>query len=236
MRSASRARAMRLGLASTRCGSCRAVMAVVTRTLSPPISFERAPHSGSQARTLSAASAGSGIVNRNKMRIRLMAALEGMRAMCAEAVDVLQDQLAIGDRDARLVGGKLQAKAAELGRAPVHHDGIARRVISGHQQPEVRSARSEPVRDDGVVDRAVIEAVVAVSDAPARHELIDRLRVPARLAAGVGVAQRLRAIVVGQRAGLVTPEVLALQLEVRDRGVAVWRPLQHEIRDPETAA
>src|SRR5471032_3119012 len=58
-RSAERTRAMRLGLASRRCGSCSAVVAEYTLILSPPISFAREPHSGSHTNTLTAAIAGS---------------------------------------------------------------------------------------------------------------------------------------------------------------------------------
>src|SRR5713226_4555646 len=59
IRSALRARARRLGRASIRCGSCNAVVAVYTDTLSPPSSSVSAPHSGSHARTLCIAAAGS---------------------------------------------------------------------------------------------------------------------------------------------------------------------------------
>jgi len=52
--SALRARAIRLGRASMRCGSCSAVVALVTLILSPPISLASAAHSGSQARMVSA--------------------------------------------------------------------------------------------------------------------------------------------------------------------------------------
>ena len=51
-------RAIRPGRASTRCGSCRALVALETLTLSPPSSWVSAAHSGSQASTFSAACAG----------------------------------------------------------------------------------------------------------------------------------------------------------------------------------
>ena len=57
-RSAVRARATRLGFASTRCTSCSAVVATYTFTLSPPSSVVSAPQSGVVASTLSAALAG----------------------------------------------------------------------------------------------------------------------------------------------------------------------------------
>src|SRR6266850_3094566 len=56
-RSAERMRAIRLGRASIRCGSCNGVTAEKTDTLSPPSSCASAAHSGSQAKTLSAAAA-----------------------------------------------------------------------------------------------------------------------------------------------------------------------------------
>src|SRR6185503_19469749 len=57
-RSAERIFAIRLGRASMRWGSCKAVVAEYTETLSPPSSAASAPHSGSHANTLIAAKAG----------------------------------------------------------------------------------------------------------------------------------------------------------------------------------
>ena len=56
-RSALRMRAIRLGRASMRCGSCKAVVVDVTLSLSPPSSVASDAHSGSQATTLRAACA-----------------------------------------------------------------------------------------------------------------------------------------------------------------------------------
>src|SRR5713101_4750939 len=100
-RSAERIRAMRLGRASIRCASCSAVVAEYTDTLSPPSSCERAPHSGSQAKTLSAATAGStanaepsATVN---LRIAFMfAPLEFVGAVRAQTHDVLEKYLMVG--------------------------------------------------------------------------------------------------------------------------------------------
>jgi hypothetical protein len=58
-RSAVRARATRLGFASTRCTSCSALVATYTLTRSPPSSVVNAPQSEVVASTLSAALAGS---------------------------------------------------------------------------------------------------------------------------------------------------------------------------------
>jgi hypothetical protein len=63
-RSAMRARAMKLGRACTRCGSCIAVVATRTLARLPAISLTNAPHSASQAKTLSAADAGKAIRHR----------------------------------------------------------------------------------------------------------------------------------------------------------------------------
>src|SRR5712664_2061708 len=69
IRSALRARARRLGRASIRCGSCSAVVAEYTDTLSPASSSASAPHSGSHARTLCIAAAGSeAVVSDNAVR------------------------------------------------------------------------------------------------------------------------------------------------------------------------
>ncbi len=80
----------------------------------------------------------------------------------------------------------------------------------------------------------MIEAVVAITDAPARDELVDRLRIPPRLPAFVAGARRaeprrrLRTIVIRDGSGFLATEILALQLELR--------PLEHGVGDPEPAA
>src|SRR5205807_8073698 len=112
-RSALRARAMRLGRASIRCGFCSPVVAEYTDTLSPPSSCASAPHSGSHAKTLSAAVAGSATTTAlnatTNLRIVFMfVTLEFVGAVRAEAHDVLEEYLLVGHVGARLVLRKLQ--------------------------------------------------------------------------------------------------------------------------------
>src|SRR5438094_3142135 len=135
---------------------------------------------------LSAASAGEEIAKHNAAsRILMMGSLERVRAMRAQAVDVLQEHLAIGHAEARLVRGELQADAAELGGTPVDHQRVALGVVIREQQRRV--CRGQP---ETVGDRAVTKLIVAVADAPLRHELVDALQVPARLPARVIAAHR----------------------------------------------
>ena len=68
------ARAISEGLASIRCGSCKAVVATKTCTWSPPISRARAPHSGTVAKTLSAAAAGMAAMARRTSNRSFMTA------------------------------------------------------------------------------------------------------------------------------------------------------------------
>src|SRR5712691_5360999 len=101
-------RAMRLGRASSRCGSCSAVVAEYTDTLSPPSSCASALHSGSQANTLSAAAAGSGAsaepnATTNLRIVFMLVTLELVGAVCAQTHDVLQEYLLVGHVAARLV-------------------------------------------------------------------------------------------------------------------------------------
>src|SRR2546425_7816653 len=116
---------------------------------------------------LSTASAGEEIAKNNAAsRILMMGSLERVRAMRAEAVDVLQEQLAIGHAEARLVRGELQADAAKLAGTPVDHQRVALGVVIREQQRRV--CRGQP---ETVGDRAVTKLIVAVADAPLRHEL-----------------------------------------------------------------
>src|ERR1700712_5318608 len=109
--------------------------------------------------------------------------------MYAEAHDVLEEDLVVGDAGTRLVLRKLQAQAAELRRRVVEHPagagwfiGAKLRKTGGRQtavtdRPEVGSARRQPV--------------VTQADTPQRHELIDPLQVPSRLGRRIGAGQRL---------------------------------------------
>src|SRR5258707_13229391 len=84
-----------------------------------------------------------------------------VRAVRAEAQDVLQEPLVVGDvgNEPRL--RELQANAAELRRRPVEHRAVALGIEAAD---------------------ATIEAIVARADSPRRHELVDALRIPAILA------------------------------------------------------
>src|SRR5262245_21267685 len=181
-RSAVRMRAIRLGRASMRCGSCRAVVAEYTKTLSAPSSWARAAHSGSQVKTLSAAAAGNAASARTdaaaSFRIDFMfAPLELVGAVSAQADDVLEEDLVVGRVRARLVLRELQPDAAELTRAPVHHDRAACRVVLGEDR-EIRGSERARI-DEADAGRAGAQAVVPVADSPHRDELVHALEVPA---------------------------------------------------------
>src|SRR5688572_19450378 len=98
-------------------------------TLSPPSSRASAPHSGVQAKMLSAASAGTAQSVRRR--------LETMRTVSPQAVDVLQHELAVAHASARLVFRELQPHPAELRRAPIEHDGVLGRVVLSHEERKV---------------------------------------------------------------------------------------------------
>src|SRR5713101_3374762 len=141
-RSAERMRAIKLGRASIRWASFSAVVAVYTDTLSPPSSCARAPHSGSQANTLSAAVAGSATTTElnatTNLRIVFMfVTSEFVGAVRAQTHDVLEKHLMVGRVAARLVARGLQADAAELARAPIDHHRVAGRVVRGEDR-EIR--------------------------------------------------------------------------------------------------
>src|SRR6266850_5889434 len=144
-RSALRMRAIRLGRASMRCGSCFAVVAEKTETLSPPSSCASAPHSGSHAKTLMAAKVGHAsrphAMPRQTLKIVFMSVpSEPVRAVRAQAHDVLEEHLVVGLVHARVVARELQADAAELARAPVDHRGVALRLVRG-QDRKIRRAQ-----------------------------------------------------------------------------------------------
>src|SRR6266700_1315837 len=146
-RSAERIRAMRLGRASIRCASCSAVVAVYTDTLSPPSSCTRAPHSGSQAKTLSAAAAGSATATElsattNLRNVFMFVTLEFVGAVRAQTHDVLEKYLMVGRVAAGLVARRLQADSAELARAPIDHHRVAGRVVRGEDREIGRVERS----------------------------------------------------------------------------------------------
>src|SRR6266852_7173127 len=140
-------RAIRLGRASIRCGSCSAVVAEYTVTLSPPSSCDSAAHSGSQANTLSAAVAGSATTTElnatTNLRIDFMlVTLEFVGAVRTQTHDVLEKDLMVGHVAAGLVARRLQPNPAELARAPVDHHRVARRVVRGENREIRRVERS----------------------------------------------------------------------------------------------
>src|SRR6266850_3917522 len=181
-RSALRMRAIRLGRASMRCGSCSAVVAEKTATLSPPSSCASAPHSGSQAKTFSAAAAGhaSGTAPnaaRNLRRVFMCIASELVRAVRAQTHDVLEKELVVGLVEPRVVARELQPDAAELAWVPVDHRRVALRPV-GLQDRESRRAQRAGIHQPDV-RRARIKPVVAVAEAPLRQELVHALQIEA---------------------------------------------------------
>src|SRR6267143_2519270 len=237
-RSALRMRAIRLGRASMRCGSCRAVVAEKTATLSPPSSCASAPHSGSQAKTFRAVAAGPASSTapnaaRNLRRVFMCIASEPVRAMRAEAHDVLEKELVVGLVEPRVVPRELQPDAAELARIPVHHHRVALRVVAAEDR-KIRCAQRAGVEEPDV-RRARIKPVIAVANAPLRQELVHALQIPARLARREPIGQRAAGGDEREVAVLLAPEVLALQLEVVVGRVAVGRPLQDAVEHPEAA-
>src|SRR5438876_840648 len=146
-RSAERMRAIKLGRASIRCASCSAVVAVYTDTLSPPSSCTRAPHSGSQAKTLSAAAAGSAANTEpnamaNLRIVFMFVPLEFVGAVRAQTYDVLEKYLMVGRVAAGLVARGLQADPAELARTPIDHHRVAGRVVRRENRDIRRGDRS----------------------------------------------------------------------------------------------
>src|SRR5581483_4912992 len=133
-RSALRKCAIRLGRGWIWCGSCWPVVATYRSTSLPPISLTRAPHSGSQAKTFSAAEAGAAAAIRTaqaarRSRIFIGAGSEGVGRVRTQAEDVLQEHLVVaGAGDARFVAVVLQPQAAELAVRPVDHRAVALRM------------------------------------------------------------------------------------------------------------
>ncbi len=112
---------------------------------------------------------------------------------------------------AGVVPAVLRADAGELAGVPVQHRRDAVRVHA---------------RDAGV------ERVVAQADAPAGLELVHALRVPAGLLAAVGFDEARALEVEGELAVLLASEVLALELQLAARHVAVGPPLQDGVHGP----
>src|SRR5688572_1347496 len=157
-----------------RCGSWRAVVAEATLARSPASSCTRDAHSGSQASTLRAARAGAANPRHAAKRTinlfigRLRS--ETMRAVSAEAVDVLQDDLIVLDAQHGAILRKLEAKPGKLARRIIEHD----RMPIGPVLLGCDRRRAE-------VDGAGVKPVVPVARPPSRHELENPLGVPAGL-------------------------------------------------------
>src|SRR6266850_2042330 len=182
-RSALRMRETRLGRASMRCGSCIGVVAENTESLSPPSSCASAAHSGSQAKTFTAAVTGTAAAPMAKAKsilksLSMFVASELVRAVRAQAHDVLEEHLGVGQAHARVVASELQPDAAELARVPVDHDAVLLRLVAR----EDREIRRRQAGGRGVeIDRAGAQLIEAISRAPLRQELVDALRIPAGL-------------------------------------------------------
>src|SRR5882672_1552533 len=237
-RSALRMRETRLGRASMRCGSCIGVVAANTETLSPPSSCASAAHSGSQAKTFTAAVTGTAAAPMAKAKsilksLSMFVASELVRAVRAQAHDVLEEHLRVGQSHARVVACELQPDAAELARVPVDHDAVLLRLVGGEDR-EVRGGPHARIHqpDTGAAGAQLIEAI---SCAPLRQELVDALRIPPRLSRRQAVGERRTRGVEREAAVLLAMEVLALQLEIVVRGITVRRPLEYAVDHPQPA-
>src|SRR5260221_322737 len=236
-RSALRMRETSVGRAWMRCGSCIGVTAENTDSLSPASSWESAAHSGSQANTFSAALAGAAIAANAAAammlyRVFMSIALEPVRAVRAQAHDVLEEHLRVGLAHARVVARKLQANAAELARIPVDHHAVLLRLVAGEDR-EIRRRQDGPRGIE--IDRSRAQLVIAIAGAPLRQKLVDRLRVPTRLLRRESIGQRAAEGVERERPVFLAMEILALQLEVVVGRIAVWRPLQDAVDHPQPA-
>src|SRR5215469_9130804 len=130
-----------------------------------------------------------------------------MRAVRAEADDVLEDELVIGLRP-NLVQIVLQAETAELACRVVDHAGIAARCRTEIVERRPGEAWAEAVR---------VHLVITQADAPLRHELIDALRIEAG-ACGGEMRTRIEETL------LLLQEELRLELQIALDEIAVGRP------------
>src|SRR6185369_8048182 len=238
-RSALRTPAIRLGLAWIWCGSCKAVVADVACTSSPPSSCASAAHSGSQANTRSAAWAGaasrasdSSKDSANVLSMNMKVSCrnrvsEGVGAVGAQAHLVLEEQLVVRQAVARVIASQLQAHPREFARIEIQHQRVLVGLVAG--RIEYRRVHVE-------AGRPGVEPFGAQADTPARHELIDALQIPARLRRAIPAFGGGAGDVGNQRAIAPAAQVLALQLEVGARRVAVRRPLVDEVRDCHSCA
>src|SRR5882724_13136111 len=126
---------------------------------------------------------------------------ERVRAVRAQAHDVLEEDLVVGLVHARVVARKLQPDPAEFARAPVDHQRVLLRLVAGEAGEARRSI-------DG--RRSRVDLIVAITRAPHGDELIHALHIPAGLLGVIAVRDRRARTVEDQRAVLVAMEVLAL--------------------------
>src|SRR5258706_8806886 len=153
-----------------------------------------------------------------------------MRAVRTETHLVVDQHLVVADTRARTIGGNLNAEAAEFARRVLH-----KRRGSGRIK-----VRRERVRIGGrKIDAAARQPVVAKAGRPARHELIDRLRIATVLLAAIVAGRWAYAgSAIGvehQCSGLAAREELGLDLQVLVRRIAFGRPLVDQVRDPRAA-
>src|SRR5712672_2921929 len=102
-------------------------------------------------------------------------------AVCADAVEVLQQQLPIAIVGARIVPGVLRTQSRELAGIPVEHEADA--AGGGRRQSRKAAGRQRAAVEQADIGRTRIERVVTGTDSPARQELVHTLQVPARLPA-----------------------------------------------------
>ena len=109
--------------------------------------------------------------------------LKLVRAVRTEADDVLEDHLVVGLAETSLVLRELQTETCEFGAGEIHHHGCSFRFVFAQQLQVV--TRDAAVGDGSVFQGARVELVVTDTRTPTRHELVDGLRIPAVLVAGV---------------------------------------------------
>src|SRR4249919_4032524 len=220
-RSAARTCAIRLGLASITCTSCRADVPTLTSTLSPVSSCTSEPHSGSHAKTFIFACAGddtSAAVSSNAgiAKSFIGSSSEFVRAVRAQAGLVLNGDGVVAVVGIGLVVAELQADQAELAVAPGEFRGVAIRI--------------EIVRDLERIAGIRPQAVVAITDVPGAVEAVDALEIgAAALAVPEHCDRRIGRIDEGAVA--IVEDVFAAQGDAAILGVAVGRPLPGAVGD-----
>src|SRR4051794_18342743 len=106
--------------------------------------------------------------------------LKLVRAVRAKAHDVLQENLVVRLIEPGLIARELQPEAGKLGRRKINHRRAAFGIVL-RQSREVGSGQRAG-RNQPDIRTTTIQLVVTQSRAPARHELVHALHIPARLA------------------------------------------------------